>query len=66
MDYRYLETLAEISRAKGRGELLVTGEKSRRRLFFKDGRLCFATSNLETERLGEVLYELAFISKETG
>lgn len=45
------------------GVLVVTTEKLKKSIFFKDGQVRYATSNLNEDRLGEVLYRYGIVGK---
>ncbi len=45
------------------GELTIRGENFEKSLFFRQGDLCFAKTNVLHERLGEVLFKIGKIDK---
>ncbi|HLP44783.1 MAG TPA: DnaJ domain-containing protein [Candidatus Kapabacteria bacterium] len=55
--------LRDILREKSHGELIVRGRNFTRNLFFEDGNLVFAGSNVIEERLGEILFKIGKIDR---
>jgi len=56
------ETIQELQEARATGELVVRSRKTMKMLFFADGRIVFAASNVMKERLGEALLSRGAIS----
>ncbi|MCG3173414.1 MAG: Chaperone protein DnaJ [Myxococcota bacterium] len=57
------EVMAQISRLKATGALLVSWGKIKKIVFFEDGRPIFVKSNLTSECLGRVLVKEGMISE---
>jgi DnaJ-domain-containing protein 1 len=55
--------LRKIFLEKITGELKIRGENYEKSLFFSDGDLCFAKTNVLHERLGEVLFKIGKIDQ---
>jgi len=55
--------LREVFLEKITGELTIRGEAFEKSLCFRQGHLCFATTNVLHERLGEVLFKIGKIDK---
>lgn len=55
--------LKDILKDKTRGELVVKGERFQKSLFFEDGHLIFAKTNVIEERLGEILFKIGKIDQ---
>ncbi len=55
--------LRKIFIEKISGELSIRGENFEKSLFFSQGNLCFARTNVLHERLGEVLFKIGKIDK---
>jgi hypothetical protein len=53
-----------IGQAAWRGELIVMSEGAQRSVFFDNGQVISAYSNVEGERLGEVLYRYGALTRE--
>jgi len=67
MEGKELALLREISRLyhdKATGELSVRGEGFEKRVYFEEGRIIFAASNIEQDRLGNLLVEAEKIMPE--
>ncbi len=67
MENKELALLGEISRLyleKATGELLVKGEAFEKKVYFEQGRIIFAVSNLPQDSLGNLLIEAEKISPE--
>lgn len=58
------ELLRELQTAEAKGILSLTSDQVKKALFFKDGQVVFATSNVAGDRLGEVLLREGKITKE--
>ena len=56
--------LKKILKDRSSGELIVAGKNFSRSLFFSEGDLIFAKTNVIEERLGEILFKLGKISRE--
>ncbi|MBN2724443.1 MAG: DUF4388 domain-containing protein [Deltaproteobacteria bacterium] len=57
----FFNFLGENSRS---GVLVVVTEKIKKSIFFKDGQIRYATSNMSEDRLGEVLYRYGMVKKD--
>ena len=55
--------LRKIFLEKSNGELTIKGENFEKNLYFSDGNLCFAKTNILHERLGEVLFKIGKIDQ---
>ena len=55
--------LRKIFIEKSSGELRLQGESFDKRLYFIDGNLCFAKTNVLHERLGEILFKIGKIDQ---
>lgn len=55
--------LRKVFIEKVSGELAIRGENFEKSLFFSQGNLCFARTNVLHERLGEVLFKIGKIDK---
>jgi curved DNA-binding protein CbpA len=55
--------LRKIFLEKSSGELTIKGENFEKNLYFSDGNLCFAKTNVLHERLGEVLFKIGKIDQ---
>ena len=55
--------LRKIFLEKSNGELTIKGENFEKNLYFSDGNLCFAKTNILQERLGEVLFKIGKIDQ---
>ena len=55
--------LRKIFLEKSSGELSIKGENFEKNLFFSEGNLCFAKTNVLHERLGEVLFKIGKIDQ---
>lgn len=55
--------LKDILKDKTRGELVVKGDNFLKSLFFEDGHLIFAKTNVIEERLGEILFKIGKIDQ---
>jgi curved DNA-binding protein CbpA len=55
--------LRKVFLEKITGELTIRGENYEKSLFFSDGNLCFAKTNVLHERLGEVLFKIGKIDQ---
>ncbi|MCX6582637.1 MAG: DnaJ domain-containing protein [Candidatus Aminicenantes bacterium] len=55
--------LRDILREKSRGELIVRGRNFTKNLFFDEGNLIFAGTNVIEERLGEILFKIGKIDR---
>lgn len=55
--------LRKVFIEKVSGELAIRGESFEKSLFFSQGNLCFARTNVLHERLGEVLFKIGKIDK---
>ncbi len=55
--------LRKIYVDKANGELTIKGENFEKNLYFSDGNLCFAKTNVLQERLGEVLFKVGKIDQ---
>jgi len=55
--------LRKIFIEKSSGELKLKGESFEKSLYFNDGNLCFARTNVLHERLGEILFKIGKINK---
>lgn len=55
--------LKDILKEKTRGELVVKGENFLKSLFFEDGHLIFAKTDVIEERLGEILFKIGKIDQ---
>ncbi|MEW6366598.1 MAG: DUF4388 domain-containing protein [Acidobacteriota bacterium] len=67
MEGKELALLGEISRLyleKRTGELMVKGPKFEKRVFFEQGRIIFAVSNLEQDSLGNILVDTEKITPD--
>jgi hypothetical protein len=58
------DLLRELQISEATGVLSLTSNRVRKALFFKDGRVVFATSNVASDRLGEVLLREEKITRE--
>jgi tetratricopeptide (TPR) repeat protein len=58
------ETIRRIAAARQSGDLHVRSGKASRMVFFDQGRIVFAASNLRAERLGEAMVRLGHISAD--
>ena len=58
------ETLRSLAAARSSGDLQVQSGKAVKTLFFDNGRIVFAASNLRKDRLGEALVALGHITGE--
>lgn len=55
--------LRKVFLEKITGELTIKGENYEKNLYFSDGYLCFAKTNVLHERLGEVLFKIGKINQ---
>ena len=55
--------LRKIFLEKISGELTIKGENYEKNLYFSDGNLCFAKTNVLNERLGEILFKIGKIDQ---
>jgi curved DNA-binding protein CbpA len=55
--------LRKIFIEKSSGELRLNGENFEKSLYFSDGNLCFAKTNVLHERLGEILFKIGKINQ---
>lgn len=58
------DLLCELQLTQAKGILSLTANRVRKALFFKDGKVVFATSNVASDRLGEVLLRKDKITRE--
>jgi hypothetical protein len=58
------DLLRELQISEATGVLSLTSNRVRKALFFKDGLVVFATSNVASDRLGEVLLREGKITRE--
>jgi Domain of unknown function (DUF4388) len=58
------ELLRELSLARATGILSLTHNRARKAIYLSDGRVVFATSNIMSDRLGEVLLREGKITPE--
>jgi len=56
--------LKKILKDKSSGELVVVGKNFNKSLFFSDGDLIFAKTNVIEERLGEILFKIGKINRD--
>jgi len=56
--------LKKILKDKSTGELIVAGKNFTKTLFFSDGNLIFANTDVIEERLGEILFKIGKINRE--
>jgi curved DNA-binding protein CbpA len=56
--------LKKILKDKSSGELIVAGKNFTRRLFFSEGNLIFAKTDVIEERLGEILFKIGKIDRQ--
>jgi DNA-binding response OmpR family regulator len=56
------ETIGRLQEARATGDLVVRSRKATKMLFFAEGRIVFAASNVMKERLGEALLSRGAIS----
>ncbi|MDQ1353941.1 MAG: hypothetical protein QG657_4250, partial [Acidobacteriota bacterium] len=63
VEYPVPLVLRDILREKSRGELIVRGRNFTRNLFFDNGNLIFAGTNVIEERLGETLFKIGKIDR---
>ncbi len=56
--------LKKVLKERSDGELIVAGNNFTKSLFFKEGDLVFARTDLIEERLGEILFKIGKISRE--
>jgi curved DNA-binding protein CbpA len=56
--------LADLHQRKATGQLTVQRDAAIKKVFFRSGAILYATSNLESERLGDVLLARGMISRE--
>lgn len=63
VEYPVPLVLRDILREKSRGELIVRGRNFTRSLFFDNGNLIFAGTNVIEERLGEILFKIGKIDR---
>ena len=57
------DTISLIAQSNWHGELVVVDETGNRSLFFDQGYLVGATTTVEAERLGEVLYRFGVVTR---
>jgi curved DNA-binding protein CbpA len=55
--------LRKIFIEKTTGELTIKGESFEKNLYFSEGNLCFAKTNVLNERLGEILFKIGKIDQ---
>jgi curved DNA-binding protein CbpA len=55
--------LRKIFIEKSSGELILKGESFEKSLYFSEGNLCFAKTNVLHERLGEILFKIGKINQ---
>lgn len=55
--------LRKIFIEKTTGELTIKGENFEKNLYFSEGNLCFAKTNVLNERLGEILFKIGKIDQ---
>jgi tetratricopeptide (TPR) repeat protein len=55
--------LRKIFVEKSTGELTIKGESFEKNLYFSEGNLCFAKTNVLHERLGEILFKIGKIDQ---
>src|SRR6187455_200980 len=58
------DIMALVAHAGWRGELVVLDDDDARSIFFEQGNVVGATTNVEQERLGSVLYRFGAINEE--
>src|SRR5512139_1984743 len=58
------ELLRELQSARATGILSLVAGGARKALYFRDGRVVFATSNVPSDRLGEILLRDGRITAE--
>jgi hypothetical protein len=58
------DVVALIAQSGWTGELCVKSERSARSIFFEEGNVLAASSNVEDERLGETLYRFGVVTRE--
>ena len=58
------ETIRRLSRERRSGDLFVRSRRSTKLVFFDEGRVVFAASNVRKERLGEALVALGKITND--
>jgi tetratricopeptide (TPR) repeat protein len=56
--------LKKILKDKSSGELIVAGKNFNKSLFFSEGDLIFAKTNVIEERLGEILFKIGKINRD--
>lgn len=56
--------LKKILAKKSHGELVITGENIHKTLYFSEGNLVFAETNVLEERLGEILFKIGKINRQ--
>ena len=56
--------LKKILKDKSTGELIVAGKNFTKTLFFSEGNLVFANTDMIEERLGEILFKIGKINRE--
>ena len=61
---RLAEILKDLYQRKATGELALSAGRVSKKVFFKSGLIIFAFSNLEKDRLGNVLRDHGVISQE--
>jgi hypothetical protein len=55
--------LRKIFMEKSTGELILKGDSFEKNLYFSEGNLCFAKTNVLHERLGEILFKIGKIDQ---
>lgn len=59
----FSDLLAYLQRTKATGTVVVNGATYTKRVYIKEGRVIFASSNLDDESLGEMLIKAGMITK---
>ncbi len=57
------DTISLIAQSNWHGELVVVDESGHRSLYFDQGSLIGAATNVESERLGEILYRFGVVTR---
>jgi len=58
------QLLADLFRRKATGQLIAQRGEAVKKVFFRSGTILYATSNLERDRLGDVLFARGMITRE--
>ncbi len=58
------DVVALVAQSNWKGELIVLGEAGTRTVFFEQGNVIGAATNVPEERLGEMLYQFGVITRE--